>query len=371
MLFRSAAADVPVATLLSGGVDSSIVTVLADRTYGQRVRTYSLGFPDDPQFDESRYARAVATRLPSVEHRLVLARVEDLLAFTDRLFDHLSEPLADASLVPSAYLLSHVEEKVVLGGDGADEVFAGYGAYPAMVLSARLPRLVKQVLRAIPGSANPAAVSNPLLRSTALFHANLDLDPVAEYLSWRTYARADVLARLGLDLDGEKLVADHIAGAGTGKLRDIQAVDIAFNLPNDMLRKVDIASMMFGIEVRLPYLDSDLVRFALALPDDFRLRRQNRKRILRDAFAADLPLEILTRRKMGFLMPIRAWFRAGPLYDHLNCLVAVQTRFDPAPLRAMMAEHVAGRSDHSVLFWSLLVYLRWRVRRAKRMAQAA
>lgn len=368
---RLAAADVPVATLLSGGVDSSIVTVLADRTYGKRVRAYSLGFPDDPQFDESHYARAVAQRLPSVEHRLVPARVEDLLTFTDRLFDHLSEPLADASLVPSAYLLSHVEEKVVLGGDGADEVFAGYGAYPAMVLSARLPRFVKQALRAIPASANPAAVSNPLLRSTALFHANLATDPVAEYLAWRTYARADVLARLGLDPGGERLVASQIAGASTGKLSDIQAVDIAFNLPNDMLRKVDIASMMFGIEVRLPYLDSDLVRFALALPDDFRVRGQNRKRILRDAFAADLPPEILSRRKMGFLMPIRAWFRAGPLHDHLDRLVAAQTRFDPASLRAIMAEHVSGQCDHSVLLWSLLVYLRWRDRRAQRIAEAA
>lgn len=368
---RLAAADVPVATLLSGGLDSSIVTVLADRTYGRRVRAYSLGFPDDPQFDESRYARAVVARLPSVEHRLVPARIEDLLAFTDRLFDHLSEPLADASLVPSAYLLSQVEEKVVLGGDGADEVFAGYGVYPAMVLSARLPRLVKQALRAIPASTNPAGVSNPLLRSTALFHANLDLDPVAEYLSWRTYARPALLTPLGLDLDGEKLIAGHISGAATGRLRDIQAVDIAFNLPSDMLRKVDIASMMFGIEVRLPFLDSDLVRFALGLPDDFRVKGQNRKRILRDAFAADLPPELLTRRKMGFLMPIRAWFRAGLLHDHLDRLIGAQTRFDPVPLRAIMAEHAAGKCDHSVLLWSLLVYLRWRDRRAQRLAEAA
>ncbi len=235
----------------------------------------------------------------SIEHRVVNARVDDLLAFTERVFDKLSEPLADASLIPTAYLLSQVEEKVVLGGDGADEVFAGYGVYPAMRLSASLPSPIKSLLRAIPAHGNPASLRQPQLRAAALFHANLGDSPAAEYLRWRTYASGPDLEQLGLDLSGEALVAEHLAVTGSGRLRDIQEADITFNLPNDMLRKVDIAAMMFGIEGRLPYLDSGLVAFALSLPESFLIKGGVRKRILRDAFAADLPPEILTPPQDG------------------------------------------------------------------------
>lgn len=368
---RLSTADVPVATLLSGGLDSSIVTGIAAKTYDRPVRAYSLSFPDDAQFDEAVYAHAVTARLSNVEHCVVEARIGDLLRFVDAALDRLSEPFADASLIPTAYLMSHIEEKVVLGGDGADEVFAGYGTYPAMLMSARLPRGLKAALRAIPAVRNPAAVRNPLLRSAALFHANLREDPVAEYLSWRTYASVDTLQRLGLDAISEHRIIGHLSTAATGRLRDVQEVDIAFNLPNDMLRKVDIASMMFSKEVRLPYLDSSLVKYALDLPDSYRLKGRTRKRVLRDAFAADLPPEILSRRKMGFLMPIRSWFRSGLLRDRFEALAASQTRFEGKELRGLLGEHETGKHDHSVLLWSLLVYLRWReVRQARRQLAA-
>jgi asparagine synthase (glutamine-hydrolysing) len=368
---RLTAADVPVATLLSGGLDSSIVTTLASRIYGRRIRAYSLSFPDDPECDEAPYARAVAERNDLIEHRIVPARVDDLLNFTEQVFERLSEPFADASLIPTAFLLSKVEEKVVLGGDGADEIFAGYGVYPAMTLSAKMPGFAKRLLQAIPHHKNPTRIKNPLLRAAALFHANIDSDPLAEYLRWRTYATAETLAPLGIDSTNDPGILSQLAATTAGGLRDIQLVDITFNLPNDMLRKLDIASMMFGIEARLPYLDSALVEFALGLPDKFRMNSAARKRILRSAFAADLPPEILTRRKMGFLMPIRSWFSAGPLRSFLEQLVADQTRFDPKPIKRAMAAHASGAIDHSVLLWSLLVYLRWRDRRMVRLKHAA
>lgn len=368
---RLMAADVPVATLLSGGIDSSIVTVLASRAYDRPLRAYSLTFPDDPNFDEGPYACSVARMHKRIEHQLVPARVEDLLGFTDRVFSTLSEPLADASLIPTAYLLSHVKEKVVLGGDGADEVFGGYGVYPAMVTSAHLPRIAKRALRMLPRIANPTAIANPRLRAAALFHANMDIDPLSEYLNWRTYATPETLALIGVDAIGTRCLSQQLDAAGSGRLTDIQAVDISFNLPNDMLRKVDIASMMFGIEARLPYLDSDLVRFALSLPDDFRVKGSTRKRILRDAFAADLPHEILHRRKMGFLMPIRSWFRGGPLRDSLEARLRMQNRFEYDRIHALITEHAAGTRDHSVLLWSLFVYLSWQKGRAANFASAA
>lgn len=365
---RLKTADVPVATLLSGGIDSSIVTAIAAGVSDNPVTAYSLSFPDDPDFDEGRYAVSAAKQIGDLDHRLVPARVGDLLDFTETIFARLSEPLADASLVPTSYLMSHIGEKVVLGGDGADEIFAGYGTYASMRLSGALPGLLKRLLTALPAHSNPARIRQPVLRAAALFHANLADDPLSEYLNWRSYAQPDDLKALGLDVDLKEAVGGSTGRARSGSLRDIQKVDIAFNLPNDMLRKVDIAGMMFGIEARLPYLDSGLVHFALSLPDNYRIRGGVRKRILRDAFSRDLPEEILTRRKMGFLMPIRQWFRGGPLRDRLIDLSNVQTRFDSTVIDRLVDEHKRGTADHSVLLWALLVYLQWRDGRQDRAA---
>lgn len=363
---RLRTADVPVATLLSGGLDSTIVTLLAHRLSTKPVTAYSLSFPDDPAFDEGAYALEAAKGAPGLDHRLVPARVSDLLTFTDRLFSTLSEPLADASLVPTAYLMSHIDEKVVLGGDGADEVFAGYGTYASMHISARLPAALKRLLLLLPAHRTPSRIRTPILRAGALFHANLSMDPVAEYLLWRSYARPSDLAQLGLERDVADVLRAAVSDVADGALRDVQLADIAFNLPNDMLRKVDIAGMMFGIEARLPYLDREIVHFALSTPDDFRIRGRVRKRILRDAFADIVPRSILSRRKMGFLMPIRQWMSEGPMRDAVLDLGRSQTRFDRDVIERLVSEHGRGRADHSVLLWALYVYFRWNAGRAAR-----
>lgn len=367
---RLKTADVPVATLLSGGLDSTVVTLLAHRRSEKPVTAYSLSFPDDPAFDEGVYAVEAAGAAPGLDHRLVPTRVSDLLAFSDRLFSIVSEPLADASLVPTAYLMSHIEEKVVLGGDGADEIFAGYGSYASMHMSARLPRAIRRLLLLAPAHRAPSRIAFPPLRAAALFHANLAADPVAEYLNWRSYARPGDLAALGLDHKIPAALMPCVEEIGAGSLRDVQMVDIAFNLHNDMLRKVDIAGMAFGIEARLPYLDRELVHFALSTPDEFRIKGRVRKRMLRDAFADLVPETILTRRKMGFLMPIRRWFAAGPLRDAVLDLGRAQTRFDRAAIERLVAEHGSGAADHSVLLWALYVYFRWSAGRAARAGSA-
>ena len=364
---RLKTADVPVATLLSGGLDSTIVTLLAHRLSAKPVTAYSLSFPDEPAFDEGKFALEVAKGAPGLDHRLIPARVDDLLSFTDRLFETLSEPLADASLVPTAFLISHIQEKVVLGGDGADEVYAGYGTYASMRASARLPDALKRLMLLMPAHRAPSRIRSPLLRAAALFHSNLAMDPVAEYLLWRNYARPSELNRLGLDRDVADILRAGVNEVAGGTLRDVQLADIAFNLPNDMLRKVDIAGMAFGVEARLPYLDREVVHFALSTPDDFRLRAGVRKRILRDAFADLVPSSILARRKMGFLMPIRQWMSAGPMRDALLDLGRSQTRFDPGVIERLVLEHSKGLSDHSVLLWALYVYFRWSAGRAARI----
>ena len=144
---------------------------------------------------------------------------------------------------------------------------------------------------------------------------------------------------------------------------DFQVADIEFNLPNDMLKKVDYASMFHSLEVRLPYLDRSLVRSVLALPDAFKIKGTLRKRILRDAFRELLPPEVLTRGKQGFLLPLRSWFKSGKLRDDLTDLVAEQTQFDRAVIEALLAEHRIGAKDNSVFLWALYMYLMWRHRR--------
>lgn len=359
---RVASADVPVATLLSGGIDSSIITTLAASVSGEKLTAYSLGFPEEPDFDESVYAREVADNLPNVRHNLVEVTEGDLLDFSSHVLDHLGEPFADASILPTSFLCSRVEEKVVLGGDAADEIFAGYGVYPAILRGAAMPDILRSFLCSIPQFGNPSSIRHPTLRAAALFHVHLRNNALDSYLSWRTYAKLTTLGNLDIDCSKVDSVRELINGKFVSSLRGIQAMDIEFNLPNDMLKKVDYASMTHGLEIRTPFLDSELVSWALSLPDSYKLSRGVRKRILRDAFNDVLPWRIMNRRKMGFLLPIRQWFRDGQLRGELEVLLTEQTRFDRTVVNKLIAEHAMGAVDHSVLLWSVYVYLRWRNR---------
>lgn len=359
---RVETADVPVASLLSGGIDSSIVTILAAQASNQPMSVYSLGFPEDPGFDETDFAKAVTATLPNVRHHIIGATEDRVLRFADAVLDQLGEPYADASILPTSLLCSQIGEKVALGGDAADELFAGYGTYPAIVAGARLPGPVRRLLGLLPRHPNPPAIRNGRLRAAALFHRNLRATPLQSYLSWRSYADMDVLAALGIDTSATAAFTETLGDSGAASLRDVQALDLAFNLPNDMLKKVDHAAMFHGLEVRLPFLDSKLVHWTLGLPDEYRLSGCTRKRILRDTFADALPEMVLRRGKMGFLLPIRSWFREGRLRNELDAMLSAQTVLDHKVARSVLSEHAAGRADHSVLLWSMFVYMHWLAR---------
>lgn len=359
---RVETADVPVASLLSGGIDSAIVTIMASQASSQPLSVYSLGFPEDPGFDETDFARAVTAALPNVRHHIVEATEDSILRFAGEVLGRLGEPFADASILPTSLLCSKIEEKVALGGDAADELFAGYGTYPSIVAGARVPGVVRGLLGLLPRHRNPTTIRNSHLRAAAFFHRHLRATPLQSYLSWRSYADMDVLAALGIDTSAAGGFAATLDHSGVASLRDVQALDLAFNLPNDMLKKVDHAAMFHGLEVRLPFLDSKLVHWALSLPDEYRLSGRTRKRILRDAFADVLPQMVLKRGKMGFLLPIRRWFREGRLRNELEAMLSAQTVLDRKIARSVLSEHAAGRADHSVLLWSMYVYLRWLAR---------
>ena len=253
---RLAASDVPVATFLSGGLDSSIVSGIAAQTSGQKIAAYSIGFPNDPAFDESPYARLLASRYPQIEHHVIDLTEEKLANFTDATLAHLGEPYADASLIPTAFLCSHVAEKVILGGDGADELFAGYGVYSAVQLSARIPRWIKSLLRLLPLlHGNPACIENSTLRAMAFFQMHMRGTAGEEYLSWRSYASAKQLTALGFSVPSDRSLPGKSSDLNIATLRDLLVADIRFNLSADMLKKVDLASMQHGLEVRLPFLE--------------------------------------------------------------------------------------------------------------------
>ena len=358
---RVETADVPVASLLSGGIDSSIITILAARsqTSTQPMSVYSLGFPEDPSFDETDFAKSVTSTLPNVRHHIIEATEDNILRFADEVLDRLGEPFADASILPTSLLCSKIEEKVALGGDAADELFAGYGIYPAIVAGARMPAMLRGLLGLIPPCQNPPAIKNARLRAAVLFHRHLRPTPLKSYLSWRSYADIRVLADMGLDMSAVLDLATKLNHTGAGSLTEIQLLDMTFNLPNDMLKKVDLAAMFNGLEVRLPFLDSNLVHWAMGLPEDYRLRGNHRKRILRDSFKEVLPKMILERGKMGFLLPIRRWFREGNLRDELIEMLSAQSVLDIKHPLKLLSEHSAGNADHSVLLWAIYVYLRW------------
>lgn len=354
---RILASDVPVSTFLSGGLDSSVVASLASQTGAKAVKAYSVAFPNDPEFDESGYARLVAERYPNLDHQIINVTEEALADFTDQTLALLGEPYADASLIPTAFVCSHVREKVVLGGDGADEIFAGYGTYSAMQWSARMPSWLKTVLTRVPAVSNPVAIGNPLLRGAALFHKHLRCSATEEYLSWRSYASSTQLDELGVsERGGEHL---PIPERPIRSLRDLLVTDIEFNLPADMLKKVDLASMQHSLEVRLPYLDSGLVEFVLNLPASYLIANGRRKHLLREAFGDLLPHEVLGRRKQGFLLPIRKWMRYGRMRDELLDLSAAQNVLDVRAIRRFADRHQAGTEDLSPLLWSCYVYLKW------------
>lgn len=358
---RVETADVPVASLLSGGVDSSIVTILAARAQssGRPMSVYSLGFPEDPGFDETDFAKAVTATLPNVRHHIIDATEESVLNFSREVLDRIGEPYADASILPTSLLCSKIDEKVALGGDAADEIFAGYGIYPAIATGACLPGLIRKMFALAPSHPNPHSIRNAHLRAATLFHRHLRATPLESYMSWRSYAEHDDLSALGLDISANLSFAATLDQSGAASLRDIQILDLAFNLPNDMLKKVDYASMFQGLEVRQPYLDAKLVHWVLGLPDQYRLSGGVRKRILRDAFAQNLPQIVRNRGKMGFLLPIRRWFREGRLREELDAMLCCQTVLDANVARKILEEHVDGRRDNSVLLWSIYVYLRW------------
>ena len=373
---RRLVADVPVGIFLSGGIDSSSVAALAAEVAGpENVHTFSIGFSDG-SFDESHHARSVAGFLGTKHHEeRVDARA--LLDILPAVGNFLDEPFADASVAPT-YLLSAFARRhvtVALGGDGGDELFAGYQTF----LAEAWGRLYFDHTPASLRGAIAAAVRWLPTRSGYFsldFKANQflqggDTPGPRRHQRWLASFPPEELPALlapgfGQALSGDPLSAvDERVRTGPAvavwdRLLDFYA---RFYLPDDVNTKVDRASGAVGLEVRAPFLDTALVDFACRLPPHMRLRWRSPKYILKRAMRGHLPKEILTRRKQGFAVPVARWLRedlAPALRDELAPdKVRREGFFDPAFVDGLVGDHLSGRRDRRKALWTLFVFERW------------
>jgi asparagine synthase (glutamine-hydrolysing) len=370
---RQLVADVPLGCFLSGGTDSSVIAAAmkASAENGQRVMTFAIGF-DDPRYDETRYAAEVARHLGTDHHefRVHPRAAEDL----PRLAEVFGEPFADSSAIPTHYLAretrGHV--KVALSGDGGDELFGGYGRYRAMRLARRLEGLVPHAASA---PLSRLAGGDPKSRATRIgrFFRSLSMPPGKRYSSYMRYFDDATIAQLcgqpwRESNDHVALTVERHVAAGLDVARAARAADRVMYLPDDVLTKVDRAAMLHALEVRSPFMDHELVAFTAGLSTE-QLFRGGPKRLLREAFARDLPRFVFKRPKMGFAVPIGQWFRGElrpMLRDHLFASDSfARSRFNLNVVERLVDEHESHRIDHSQRLYALLMLeLWWRWHRA-------
>jgi asparagine synthase (glutamine-hydrolysing) len=366
--------DVPLGIFLSGGIDSSAIAALAAREGA--LETFSIGF-EEASFDESRYAREVAARIGSRHHEHIV-RGSDMPALVPDLGRMLDEPLGDASILPTAALARFARGSVTvaLGGDGGDELFAGYPMHQAQRLS-RWTRLVPgPVHRALDAVTARLPVSHgnfsTAFRLRSFLRGSAARPPENHALWMSSFSPAeqqallsdDVLAQCEPAASLDAFRAAWAASEGAPLLARDGYVDAVTYLPNDILMKVDRASMAVALEVRAPFLARDVVEFAFSLPDAYRMRGLTGKRILRDAVADLVPEAVVRRPKKGFGMPVARWLM-GPLRALAGDLLSTDRLrdagwFRPGTVRRMLDDHWAGRADLRKPLWTLLVFELWR-----------
>jgi asparagine synthase (glutamine-hydrolysing) len=368
-------ADVPLGILLSGGVDSSTVAAFATQHATERIKTFSIGFEED-SFDESKYARQVAEHLGTehYEDKLSVGKAADLISEIGRWLD---EPMSDGSLIPT-FLLSRFVRKyvtVALGGDGGDEIFAGYPMYfghkmahiydsiPMFLRSG----LIEPVVNSLPVSTKNLSFDYKAKR----FVAASKYDLVTRHHSWfgsflvnaqKDLLSKNVLAETSGDIYKGAKELLKIADADD-EIEQMQFLDMNFYMAEDILTKVDRASMAVSLEVRAPFLDPRVAQYAASLPLEYKLKGNKGKYILKKAVEDLLPKSILRRPKKGFGIPIAEWLK-GRLNPLLHDLLAPdrlknQDLFDVEFVQKLIRQHEQGAASHHKQLWTLLVFQLW------------
>ena len=367
--------DVPLGILLSGGIDSSTVAAFATQHSTEQVKTFSIGFSEQ-SFNESQYARQVANHLGTdhYEEYLSAEKTGDLIS---EIGTWLDEPFADGSLIPT-YLLSRFVRKhvtVALGGDGGDELFAGYPMYYAHKVAARyemIPRFIRSsviepAVRALPVSTKNLSFDYKAKR----FIRSAGADPVERHHSWfgsfPLHRHGELFSSAVLENSSGDIyrgARELIAGSDAGsRIEQMQFVDMYFYLSEDILTKVDRASMAVSLETRAPFLDPRVAQFSASLPVSYKLRGNKGKFILKKAMEGLLPDEILYRSKKGFGIPTAEWLK-GRLNSLMRDMLTPerlkdQGLFNADHVQHLIKEHEAGTASYHKELWTLLVFQLW------------
>jgi asparagine synthase (glutamine-hydrolysing) len=367
--------DVPLGILLSGGVDSSTVAAFATQFLSERVKTFSIGFEED-SFDESKFARQVATHLGTehYEDNLSVERAADLIS---EIGTWLDEPLSDGSLIPTLLLSRFVKKHVTvaLGGDGGDEIFAGYPMYfghKVANIYAGIPQflrnnLIEPIVNNLPVSTKNLSFDYKAKR----FVAASKYDTVTRHHSWfgsfsideqKDLLNKDILANSSGDI---YLGAKNLLKLTDAKneIEQMQFLDMNFYMAEDILTKVDRASMAVSLEVRAPFLDPRVAEFAASLPLRYKLKGNQGKYVLKKAMGNLLPKNILHRPKKGFGVPIAEWLKGRLnllMHDLLDSKrLKNQGLFDEIHVEKLIKEHETGAASYHKQLWTLLVFQLW------------
>jgi len=368
--------DVPLGAFLSGGIDSSVIVALASR-HTKHLNTFSIGYKDEPLFDETRYAELVAKKF-NTNHTVFKLSNDDLFANLYSTLDYIDEPFADSSALAVNILSMHTRKHVTvaLSGDGADEMFGGYNKHAAELRVRRkgfaemMVKNLNPLWNVLPKSRNSAFGNKA--RQLQKFSEGMNLSEKERYWKWASWYDADNAEKFLLTAETQrreeynerkKEILKYINP--NGDFKEVLYTDMHLVLQGDMLTKVDLMSMCNSLEVRVPFLDYTVVDYAFSLPSEFKINAQTGKRILKDAFRKDLPEELYNRGKHGFEVPLLKWFRTdlkSLIMDELlhKDFINEQKIFNPVEIEKLKEKLFSTDSgDAATLTWNLLVFQYW------------
>ena len=372
---RRLISDVPLGVFLSGGIDSSAITALAQKEVPGKLKTFSIGF-EDPSFDESRYASLVANFIGTEHHEQTMTPA-DLLNIVPNLPDILDEPMADASILPT-YLLSKFTREhvtVALGGDGGDEIFAGYPTYLAHKFLKQYERFLRPLHPIITFLGNLLPVSDENISfdfKVKKFLSGIGYSDGVRNSVWLgSFSFPDLRKVLSPELDTSfdplELVEEVTSYQKGFPMKDrlclLQYLDLKLYLQESILVKVDRASMACSLEIRAPFLDYELVEFVMALPSKWKLNGFTSKYILKRAMKNILPNEVIQRKKKGFGVPIAKWVK-GPLRELFGDLLSPdrirrEGFLNPEYVTTLLQDHLVNKKDNRKQLWTLLIWELW------------
>ncbi|MDH5367803.1 MAG: asparagine synthase (glutamine-hydrolyzing) [Cyclobacteriaceae bacterium] len=371
-------ADVPLGSFLSGGIDSSVVAALAAK-HKSDLHTFSIGFADEPYFDETRYAQSVAKKI-GTEHTVFSLNNKDLYQHLESILNYIDEPFADSSAI-AVYILSQETRKhatVALSGDGADEMFAGYNKHAAFYrmmhpgFSEKIVGVLNPFWKLLPKSRSNGITN--IFRQLHRFSNGMKQNPSERYWQWAGFLNEKESLSIFSDEVKSNLQEEQYNQnkanllrylGGSTSMSDILYQDMNMVLPYDMLTKVDLMSMANSLEVRVPFLDHNVAEYVFSLPDEDKINKNIRKRILQDTFRDILPEELYNRPKKGFEVPLLKWFRnemKGLIVDDLlaDRFIVEQNIFDVKAIRKIKKRLFSRNpGDVHAQVWALIVFQSW------------